>query len=1677
MKPLRLILSCLLVLAGALVLGVSPALTRTIASTARASWSDGVRVFTVVSNTIDLEVAAEPAEIDTFVLSPYGQPASFIEPQCAASGSTQAGRALSASAGQAMLKPSSSVLPGETLYFRLSAPAANVDPTVIDRVVVSIFSSTGDREELVVFETGPNSGEFMGYLRTAAVAMQPAAGDCVVSAGPMQNISITASLPSGASVIATARIPVMPDRNAMVFDSENGAPVNGVRVTLIDAATGQPAQVLAEDGVTSWPSSIVSGQAITDGAGRVYPVQPGEYRFPMAGAGQYRIKVEPPALFTAPSNATVQQIAPLRRPDGKPFQITSASSGAVFALSGIAPIRGDIPVDPAGLSLSLSKQASREVVLPGDAVFYTIAVGNPDSAYDKQGVTLVDKSASLLRIRPETIRIDGLPASDQVVLSPDGHGFSLALGTIAKGAVRTVTYAMTVRADAPAGSVMNEAFVSDERGRSARAGVAVRILREDLASRMTLVGRITAGGCSSDGAGKPLARVRVIMQDGSFAITEDDGRYHFAGLVPGTHVVQAVADTLPAGSRLVDCNRSTRSAGSASTRFVMGQGGSLAVADFHVIVPEGQTSQETAPLPIGPEAATERTAAGADTDWLALGNGPPEFLFPALDHNPRAPAIRVVIRHRADQRVELKANGRRVDPVTFDGSRQAPGGQFAVSIWRGVPLDGVTTRLTAAVRGPKGEIAAQLSRDVHFSQAPARIELVREQSRLIADGRTRPVLALRILDRKGRPVRMGLTGEFQLSAPYESAEALDGLQQRALSGQSRAAPRWHVKGDDGMAYVELAPTMISGKLVANFILMEGETRRSVEVAGWIAPGQQNWTVVGLAEGTAGAVSVAQTMQRAGRLDSPLGEDGRVALYAKGPLAKGVLLTTAYDSARQANDHSLMGAIDPRAYYSVFADMSDRLFDAASRDKLYARIEGGEFYALYGDMEAGFDHSELAAYQRSATGVKAEVVRGGLHFQGFAAQTASVHRRDEYQGGGISGPYRLSSRSFVPGSETVKIEVRDRYRSEVVLSHRNLTRFIDYDIDLLSGTISFREPVQSRDFALNPQFIVIDYEVAEGSGQDRLSAGLRGDVTTANGDLQLGISGLTEQAELDGTRKNLIAVDVTAKLGPNTELRGEIGATFDRRTDAVAWLVEAEHHDGKLDVLGYARFAERDFGLNQQSDVERARRKLGLDLSYRFNDAVSLDARAWRDEGLEDSSRRTALQLGASWRGRNTDARLGLAMMRDSLADGRTAQSTMIEGGMSQRVLDNKLELSASSSISLGSAGSADLPSRHRASARYAVTRDVRLVGTYELAQGEGIEARTAQAGVEIAPWSGGRMTGMLGRQFGLEPGQRSFAAVGLSQSLAVTSSLMLTATVDSNQTLSKLDPARVINPAHPLASGGHVGENRSLQEDFTALSLGAAWRAGLWSASLRGEWRNGEEASRRGMTLGALRQLGDGAMLGAGFSWTSAKTPKGALTEVVDGAVAFAHRPAASDLALLAKLEFRADRVAQAVAGEFSAAGRSALKITGNGQSTRLIASLSGNWTPHSRDEAGLAQRHELGFFVAARHNFERFQDFDLAGTTLIGGLDLRYGFGSRFDLGLAGTIRASLSDRTTAYSIGPQVGFTPAKDILLTAGYNVTGFHDPDFAAARSTTKGPFIALRMKFDQSILNWVGVGQR
>ena len=86
----------------------------------------------------------------------------------------------------------------------------------------------------------------------------------------------------------------------------------------------------------------------------------------------------------------------------------------------------------------------------------------------------------------------------------------------------------------------------------------------------------------------------------------------------------------------------------------------------------------------------------------------------------------------------------------------------------------------------------------------------------------------------------------------------------------------------------------------------------------------------------------------------------------------------------------------------------------------------------------------------------------------------------------------------------------------------------------------------------------------------------------------------------------------------------------------------------------------------------------------------------------------------------------------------------------------------------------------------------------------------------------------------------------------------------------------MLNPLHPVASGGFIGNGDILSEDFVAVTTGATYRADRWSLTGRAEYRAGSRDDRYGFTAAALRQIGEGSALGAAANWFTAKSENGA---------------------------------------------------------------------------------------------------------------------------------------------------------------------------------------------------------
>lgn len=305
------------------------------------------------------------------------------------------------------------------------------------------------------------------------------------------------------------------------------------------------------------------------------------------------------------------------------------------------------------------------------------------------------------------------------------------------------------------------------------------------------------------------------------------------------------------------------------------------------------------------------------------------------------------------------------------------------------------------------------------------------------------------------------------------------------------------------------------------------------------------------------------------------------------------------------------------------------------------------------------------------------------------------------------------------------------------------------------------------------------------------------------------------------------------------------------------------------------------------------------------------------------------------------------------------------------------------------------------------------------------------------------------------------------QSIDVTPTLRVDGTLDGNRSLSSSPQiAYADNLIRPGGDGGPVGNGTGLFEDFTAVTIGGSWRHGRWSASGRAEYRDGQFADRWGLSLNGIRQMGNGVLWGSRLVCTKARGGDGSSSAIIDAGLGFAYRPSASDFTMLGKLEYRSDAVRRAIRGGAMPVGRTAILVDGDALSRRLLASLSTNWSP----QQGMLSGDEFRLFLGARYGFDQLDDLTIEGWTGLAGLDGRIGLGEIWQIGASGNLRANLSAGLTSYSFGPLVGVTPSEGVLLSLGYNVDGFYDPDFAAARNTNQGPWISMRMAFDESILS-------
>ncbi|MFO1191489.1 MAG: SdrD B-like domain-containing protein [Rhodoferax sp.] len=242
-------------------------------------------------------------------------------------------------------------------------------------------------------------------------------------------------------------------------------------------------------------------------------------------------------------------------------------------------LNNHIPLDPFGANvLAITKTGSASVVELGDSLQYTVAVRNR-SAGPLSAVTVVDTLPAGFRYIPGTTRIGAVAQADPG--GGVGPVLTFNLGNMAASSTITITYRVRVAVGAQQGNGINRAQARSGAFASNTAQWRVRVTGGVFTSEACVLGKIFVdcnGNHVQDAEELGIPGVRLYFQDGSYLVSDVEGKYSVCNLLPRTHVLKVDPSTLPRGSRLT--TSSNRNAGDANSLFLDLRNGELHRADF-----------------------------------------------------------------------------------------------------------------------------------------------------------------------------------------------------------------------------------------------------------------------------------------------------------------------------------------------------------------------------------------------------------------------------------------------------------------------------------------------------------------------------------------------------------------------------------------------------------------------------------------------------------------------------------------------------------------------------------------------------------------------------------------------------------------------------------------------------------------------------------------------------------------------------------------------------------------------------------------------------------------------------------------------------------------------------------------------------------------------------------------
>ncbi len=1566
------------------------------------------------------------------------------------------------------------------------------------QLVVDVTSTiTNETTSVVLQETSEGSGIYRSVVPLILSQLQSGNGNVCPGANPTVDYvadpgpaCILRSAPSDNLVVSffddlgRHEDRAIVDPLGVVFDSQSLQPVPGATVSIRNLDGSLPLD----------PFTLLELQPQVTGAD-------GAYNYPFMFPGTYYLDVQPPIDYAFPSVFDAATFA------GTQFNIIDPSYGrngfnnivgnGEFTLDAINDLLVvDFPVDIFGdAQLLIEKSASVNEVELGGLVEYTVTVKNVGEA-PVSNLVVEDKLPYGFKYVERTLRIDGVKVADPN--GAPGPVLMINAGSLARDTNLTINYYLQATAGAVDSDGINVAVARANAGSSmvtsnvARAKVEL-IRRGVLSDKAYIFGKIFVDGdCNNvQSLGEwPIGAVKVYMEDGTYAITDENGQYSLYGLDPGLHIIKVDPLTMPKGLTLKPIDN--RHAADGDSRFVDLVNGEYHRADFAAACPPAEMVEDI-------QANIVQRNQSINANWM---------LDEAERFDPKKQAALRTDRQRAvngdishglvgTQQTSAGINGQ----VGLGVANQSLIEATSYNVAETIEEDSSDLEIMPLTQEIVKTVTAAQAKSGDFLWPKADTSLYGRFMVVIRTG-VAPTLYL-----NGQAVPEDNLGE-QYVNKKERAQVLAwyGLQLKPGSNllevkgkdpfgnmRTLASKTFHSPGvaeslvieaakptlaaDGGRSAAEITIKLLDGfgkpARGVHFVTVETndglwveadiqdqnpgyQTRvkngqrtlhlRSSEYTGDVTikasvntfssettiafvASNRSLVVAGVAEAGYQQASLSDDGSGPTAQNDGLSEselDTRAAIFLKGRVKGDMHLTLSYDTDKDS-DEDLLRDINPNEYYPIPGDNSIRGFEAQSRSKLYAKLEKERHSLLWGDYV-----TDLESTHRDLSRVQRTLTGiKGIYDNGrLRGLVFGAQEEDSFQQ--LEIPANGTALLYrIPNGPVVR-------NSEVLelVSRDRDSRALIVNSESLQRFVDYTVDYVTGDIRFTRAIPTLDENLnpnfirisysTEGDGTDYTVAGARAEFDV-NNKVTVGASYTTDENTTTGNTITGGFINVKPTEQSNIIISAASMSHENSTPDGDALMVEAKQQ-WKNGSNTTASYGKADIGFtNGGSGVSADNQEIRINHTQKVTDKLNIVADYLESESLSVDNNRESLSLTADYKLKEWSLRGGSRSSENSSNGNVNSAETLIVGASRGFTLLGR-------GGSLNTEYEYETGDQHRkrwaADASWQAFEKAKVYGRYEQ-----LNSLTGTSGVSTNQEQ-------TSASFGVE--------TDWIPSTTVYNEYRMRGVTDGRN----LEAASGVRGDYEIIPGLKISPTLEVintmegatDNSSTAVSFGLSdSRDKNARKLLRVESRFDDNRNYYGFdgTYVARVSLNWSSFFREDLRITENKGADNQLDHVFT--VGFAHRPRLEN-------KYHALWLYQWKREESSVDREVHLF------STHQNLQLSDDWIVSGR----------LGL------KYEQYDLLDTRFNTNVALMDGRliWDMTRRIDLDIHGGVLATNDGDELRYSLGLGVNYLLNRNLRINAGYNLAGFKEKDLDGEGYNAQGPYIGLQFKFDEKAFDWL-----